>query len=217
MFLKLLRNNYVLSGVNFIWVCVCMCIYIYIYTHTHIITKPPSPFPLDLVPFLWIRFRTCTVLCRTTYLNVCSFAIPLTVATNCEAEAKLWSVPFPHILGHVNTLYVKDAQIPGARPPWPLHFVRWQLVFVDYQYLTRFMYPFGAQNFEEASRFLENLCTVVLCYLTFVFICIYMSEMITCFKRAALFWGIVRRVVVIQGRRCGTTYRSHLQWSIILI
>jgi len=35
--------------------------------------------------------------------------------------------------------------------------------------------------------------------------------------KTALFWTVTQRVVVIPYRRFGTTYRSHLQWSIFLV
>ena len=42
---------------------------------------------------------------------------------------------------------------------WSLNFVRWGIIFVDHQYRTCCMSPFGAWNFEVAPRYMENMCT----------------------------------------------------------
>jgi hypothetical protein len=54
-----------------------------------------------------------------------------------------------------------DALIPVAKLLWRLGFGRWRYILVGSQNGTCFTlcHPSGAQNFEVALGFLENLCT----------------------------------------------------------
>ena len=56
-------------------------------------------------------------------------------------------------------VYVKGAQIPGARSPERLNFVRWRRIFGGLQYGTRFLSPFWFLEFLGGPRFLEKLRT----------------------------------------------------------
>jgi hypothetical protein len=51
----------------------------------------------------------------------------------------------------------KGEQIPVARSPWPLNFVRWPLIFVGPHYGTCLLSPFGIYYFEVAPR-LWKIC-----------------------------------------------------------
>jgi hypothetical protein len=57
----------------------------------------------------------------------------------------------------------RGAQIPGTRSPWPLHFVRWRLIFVGTQYGTCFMSPCWRQEYGGGSQILGkfvHLCSM---------------------------------------------------------
>jgi hypothetical protein len=73
---------------------------------------------------------------------------------------------FENHVQHTNTLCrqkcsdtesCKGEQIPGARSPWPLNFVRWPLIFVGPDYGTCFLSPIGIYYFEVAPR-LWKIC-----------------------------------------------------------
>jgi hypothetical protein len=53
----------------------------------------------------------------------------------------------------------RDAQIPDARSPGRVNFVRWHITFVGSVGGTSCISASGACNFEVASRFSKNLYT----------------------------------------------------------
>ena len=58
-------------------------------------------------------------------------------------------------------MWVRDSQIPFARSPWPINFVRCHPTFLCRYYGICCISHFGAYNFEVSLRILEKLYTSV--------------------------------------------------------
>ena len=113
-------------------------------------TEPPKIWQvLVFVWQSWNKTRSCLWQWRCSCKTLRNLAKPHHTSCTKSLRAPRRTVNLPASLARL----WRGAQIPGAKSPWRLHFVRWCLIFVDPQYGTCFMSPFWRLEFWGVSDF----------------------------------------------------------------